>query len=704
MPLPTISTAEWTQMLNANVRVKVTALRKLMHKLDAVKHGGKMKAYARHTEDAGLSVDRLKKLHEAWRREGEYALVDHRLCGGCGLPGCGRARQRTLLHPATVNEWVRLAQANTSVQAKGTRSFERAWETIVKRIISGEEVPGLGHSGEPGTWRDLWARVHPSKPCPPTCDWRVSYPPPGHSLSNFTLRKPEHTDKAQTALVQRGLGAALALMPEVQMDWGTLRPLEMIIIDDKRLDIRSWLRLEDGSVQVVECWTLMAMDACTRRIVWCQMHPRYTRPDGTQVGISHRDVQHLFAKVLATYGVPSYGQTWIVENASAALSHDFDDVVTRVTGGLVKIRRSGLFDGRVLVSGFDQSGGNPRAKALIESFFGHRLDVALGWVRGQMGTRYQLKPGDDQARLAAAQSILRKVGDVATDEELKRLIPLESMPVVRGLLLKAFEDLESREHHQLQGFQELDFWRMSERDQEWKLMTDPLMAELLAEPNGDVIVSKMLAQPGRTLRRMETAIERWQRLYQPALFRAVSPAAFFEMWLDSSAVKYDGSGVFRAKLRGGKVLEFRQRVHPVLPGEQVVIRFDADNLDLGAVIQDAAGRVVAHAQYQGRVAFGDEEALKESLGFKMAAKADLLRKTRQMHDTPEAVRQQIELVEEQTEVITTIRERAGVVSDAPDCSAELVKVFQSRRTRRAAQLAEYDAEDLMAAERAAHGI
>ena len=698
----TITGAEWDQACNDGVRLKVRALRKVMLELDGVQRGKLAPAYALAGPKIGLSADRTKKLHAAWRQSGEYALVDHRICGGCGLPGCGHGHHRSALHPSTVQAWAKLAELNGSVQTKGTRSFERAWEKLITALRNGEEVAGLGHDGELGTWRDLWHRVNATQTLPSACPWSVSCPPPGHGLSNFMRKKPK---AAETTAAQRGLGQALHLLPQVRMDWGTVRPLEVIVFDDKRLDIMAHMHI-DGQVQFVECWALFAMDACTRRILWAQMHPRYTRPDGKQAGISYRDMQHLVAKLLATYGVPrSYQTTLVVENASAALSHDFDDVLDRATSGQVKVKRSGLWDGRVTVGGFAQMGGNPRGKAILESFFGHRLDVAMGWVKGQIGSRYQLKPGDAQARLQYAQRVVRQIGDRATEEELAALVPFESLSSVRAHLLNALGQLENQERHELQGFEQMTFWRADEAE-EWKPMTHPRMAALLAKPHGLEIVNSMLAEKGCSMTRMETGVERWHRLFSKDDFRALSPESFFDLWMDCDQVKYDGLGVFPVSIgRGGqkRVIEFRSRQHSLRAGELCQVRFDADNLDLGGVLQDAAGRVVGRAFYEGRVSYGDEDHLARQLGFKQAARSELLGGVRKRHDDRDSLAAQIDEIEGQSALITTIRDRAGSMRETTASSAELITAFKGEKTR-LSRAPKITAEDLRAAELAAAGI
>jgi hypothetical protein len=691
----TIPQEEWGTCLSIPARMRIEAMRPIMEQLDAVPRGKTMQAYAAAMARTGLSLDRTKALHLKWRKLGEYGLIDHRICGGCGLPGCGNAHHKSALHPNTVEAWARKAEQNGSNQTNGARSFERSWEWIMAEIEAGREVPGLGHDGTPGDWRDLWLRVRPTDALPRTCPWSVSLPPPGHGLSNFRLKKPA---KIETVAATEGLGKALQLLPQVQMDWGTLRPLELLIVDDKRFDFHAWMRL-DGVIQIVEVWSLFVMDACTRRILWCELKPKIRRADGTTEGISHRDVQHLVTKVLATYGVPkNYRQRWIVENAAAALPHSFDSILERATGGQSYITRSGLWDGRVTVGGFIQRGGNPRGKSILESSFGHQLDIALGWIKGQIGGNYSRKPGDAEARLQYAQQLVKKMGPISTDEEMESMgVPVESLPKIRSLLLQAFQTIESRRRHRLQGFDKVQLWRMNEEDK-WRSMTDPMVTKMLARPHGLEMLNLTMQQPGCQLERPETKIERWNRLYDGSEFEALSPAALFDLWLDTGTCKYAGTGVFTAKTpRGGLTYEFRCRVHPFQAGEIVTLRYDADNLSNGAALADDHGRVQALARYEGRIAFDDEKARERSLGDKMHERAELLKRVDSRHTSSEVLDAQIAEVEGQVNLITANASRAGSLRPATETSDELVDAFANDGRSRSKKSKAPTMEEVLAA-------
>lgn len=694
-----IPSDEWLHVLTVEARATVSARKVVMRELDAVAGRGLNAAYGPAGKRLNLSADRVKKLYALWRKAGEYGLIDHRECGGCGLGSCKNKRQRSLLHPLTVQEWVRISETNQSTQTKGERSGAWAWERFIERLRAGDEVPGLGLNGTKGTWRDLWVRIYPAMVLPPVCRWSVTSPPPGHSEQNFRTQAKNRV-AAETVLMQRSLAKARESLPQVRLDWGTVRPLEVIVIDDKRLDFLAWMRV-GNRVEIVEVWLLVCMDAFSRRILWAEVFPRFTRKDGTQAGISHRDVQHLFAKVLATYGVPTkYKQTWIVENAAAALPKVFDDVVERVTDGQVDLSRSGLWDGKAMVGGFLQRGGSPRGKAVLESFFGHRLDVALGDVKGQVGSRYQLKPGETVARLQYAQKLAKKVGDVATDAEMEALMPVESLPKAKEHLLRALGEIENRERHELQGFEKVTLWRPDVGD-EWRAMTHPSMGRLLERPNGLELVNALLAEPGCSLQRVETCRERWERCFDPADFEALNFAAFADLWMDTATVNYDGTGVFSCKVPRGEAVEFRSRVHTLQAGARVTVRFDLDNLDLGAVLLDERGRVAGRAEFEGRRTWGDEDALKRQLGQYAAAQAAIINGARERHQGRDQMLQEVVEREGQTRLLTTITERAAGVRQDAASSEALVEAMAGRGKR---TISEPSAAELMAAELAAAGL
>lgn len=679
---------------------KVKLLKNLVLRCQGLPHGKRREQFAQIAASAGIGADgnalvdaeTLRKRLYAFEREGELALIDHKLCAGlCAQPTCKNTRRISALPQALIDEWMRKMLAIRSVNRtmKETRTMRQAWREIIAALIAGESLPGAG------TWREVRAAQRPTQRVPVVCPYSERCPPDGWSYQNFILRKPS---QAVIVAAQRGIGALQPMLYQVRMDYSTLRPQELLIIDDKRLDVIVHGRFE-GVVQLCELWALMIMDACTRRIVWVQLHPKFKRQDGTTVGIQRRDVQHAFAHYLSVYGLPvDYPTTLWKENASATFDTSVEELFTRITQGRVKFHNSGLFIGNTQVHGFTEKGGNPRGKAALESYFGHRFDVAFGAVKGQIGSNYLVKPGDVVGRLNAGREMLRTLGDAATDAELKIVLPFESLHSVRPLVMRALHEIETRNDHELEGFDAVTKWRLDESSNDWKTMLDPKMQQLVASRGMEWVNAMILSDPTLCVQQRETPREKWDRLRDPANFESLSHAAFVDAFLDQSEVRYTGNGQSFAKI-GERRFDFVGRMHSAQAGAVIHLRFDADRPEQGAVLQDLRGSYLGRMEWDGRHTFGDEEALLRQLGERKKSEAEYLREVRKITQPRDVVIEQIAQLDERNSVLSTfvLRGREAVATAESESIAASIEGDEGRALR-AAMPAPADTEDVASVE------
>ncbi len=654
----------------------INELRGLCERCDALGHGDKRAGYARIADGAGIdhktgkpkiSGEALRKIHQGWRKRGELALIDHRHCGGkCQQPECRNKGRQCALPEALIEEWARRFLSNRAVDKRtwGTRTMREGWRSLIASLIAGDKLPGVG------TWRDIY-REQTGKTAPERCPYSQGRPPHGWSYQNFLLHKPS---KALVALIQRGLSTAVLAMPEVRLDLSTLRTLEMVAIDDKRVDVAAH-GLYEGKYQVCEVWLLVIMDLATRMVLWASLYPRFRREDGTTTGIRRRDVQSSFAYMLSAFGVPRYGMTILCENASAAITADVELIMTRISGGLITIRRTGMLHGSVLAAGAQEKSGNPRAKSWLESSFGHGLDIVLGSIKGQIGSRYELKPGDTQGRLMEAARIIRAVGDVATPEQMEKLMPVESLAKVRPLIMRGFADIAERHDHRLQGFEEIALWRWNPADSQWRPMNDQALAALPLEA-----ANAVLAQPGCVTRRMESRRERWNRLHQPDLIQTLAPAALVDLMMDSGSVEYGGTGVFRVKA-GKSALEFYGLEHGAQAREVVTLRYNEDMLEVGAFVFDPAGHYLGRVDYRPRTAPEDRDGLERQLGQRKKALSELVKQARNLMQPAEALEGDILEVSERESLLRVLKaESRGRVLDISPESQALAAAVEGLRS------------------------
>lgn len=634
----------------------------------------------------GLSSHSWKRLHTAWKAGGERALVNHQLCGGkCGLSECGNKNNASMLAQATVNEWVRIATDNrvsSGTSTGRTRTFEDAWRKLISALCAGEPIPGLAGEAMDGTWHDLWRRARPTKATPAVCPWSTvpGNTPPGHSLQNFVLRKP---NKALVVTAQQGIGKGRELLAEVNLDVSKLRPLEALVFDDKRFDLLIQVTV-NGKPQLAECWALLCMDIATRRIVGAQLIPKIKRDDGTSRGITRRDMQHLAAQVLRTFGYPtSFVSTWIVENAAAAITDDVEALLTRVTNGQVRVRRSGTFADKLRLGGFTERGGNPRGKSWLESY-NARIDIALGDIIGQIGGDYSRKPGDADGRQAHAALVNRSMGTLATIDQLAALTPYNTAETALPLILQAMHRLDNNPLHDLQGFDSVALWRYGASDTEWRSMGDDAMRSLVATMGHQHVNEHILGKSECVQIRNETPCERWEKLWLASNYATLNRDAFVDLYMDAASACYTTPGVLRAafKTLSGKAmeLEFRGHHHSLIDNQNCLVRCDLDNPSIGAWLQDAQGRYMGRMDYRERIAFGDETALKHRLGESMAARADALADARKIKQPRGQVIGEIARIDAETTLIRSIIAPHVNEAAAPLGSAQLAYAIAAAET------------------------
>lgn len=628
---------------------------------------------ARCRGQKGRSLQTLRRHWYAYARHGVAGLVDHRRCGGCGLEGCTweEAEVRAAAPSAeTLRHWAAMDMGNDK------RSGGEAWRSLLRDLMDGKAVPGAG------TWQDLWVRLRPWAEMPQVCPWSVHRPPPGWSLSSFRAKAGAQVVRA---LAKKGSFAAWAQLPEVHVDLSTLRPFEWLVVDDHRLDFLVYVDTPTG-VQLVELWGLFVMDVATRVIVSFALKPRVQRPDGTCMAFEHADMQHLMAHVLGTYGVPAdYSQTWIVENAAAAVSPEAEALVATVTGGRVKVKRSGIQVGDFHLSGFPERWGNYRGKRWIEAWFGP-LDIVLGAVKGQMGSDYWAKPGSFDARAAFGRRLTRFLDGVTPEQRQRLTLPFEWAGDAHGLVGDAIELLNHRTDHQLDGFDEVRFFAYDAGSQPM-----PLCADLARLHGTEQHLEAWQAAPvqvqqtwlSQGIRRRISPAEK-MALRRPVMDE-LSRSAVVDLLCDRVLTQYRGGDVLDAELRRGRKkvkTRFTGALGDLELGQTVQLRFMGHRLECGAWVCDEAGRYITHVVQRSAPTHEDIEGLQRELGTKIKALGEVKRQMHRITLGGGAGERQAAELEALTQAVNLAIPAARVGPTKSPEEAPLVAAIAATRTRR----------------------
>lgn len=230
------------------------------------------------------------------------------------------------------------------------RSRKQAIERVRAAWRAGEHVPGYG------TWRQWFADKYPDREIPK--HFCGDYPE-GWSDTNLRNQMPS---RVQCTYATGGFFAAQRDLPHLIRDTSKLRPLELVVFDDFKTDIRvcaynpvlkKW--------EVVPCVGLIAIDVATRCIIGFGLLPRLTLPKRRSrddqrpltdaeieadektrsIAISRADLQLVLKGIFQRIGVPAdYRMTLLVENAAAASTKSHRSRCSgSVADGRPKLRR-----------------------------------------------------------------------------------------------------------------------------------------------------------------------------------------------------------------------------------------------------------------------------------------------------------------------------------------------------------------------------
>lgn len=427
----------------------------------------------------GFSASNLRGLYYKFRASGWRALAKI------------YAKPNKKLPPEFVQEVKRRIEANARSARAAMAELKDAW-------ARGESIPGYG------TWREFHAYRFPERDVP--ARWPFGFYPEGWSERNLY---DQQSSKAERTLKRRGIAAAKRYLPHVARDLSGLRPLELIVIDDFEPDfmVQAW-NPETKRWQICRCTGLLAQDAATRRKLAVGLKPRFKDEDGKSISITRADVQTLLYSVFSTHGLPTaYGCTLLCENASAAITGDFELALELLLG--VQVTRTGLIFERTLRNGFKQAGGKPWEKGTIESLFNLVHNTAAS-LPGQKGASYQLKPADLEAKLLYAEKLLNLDG-LPPEVVAELRVPFLKFDEALTAMERIFARIEERTDHRCDGFREVFHYRL------------PKTAALL--PEGDPALAlatpeQLLAAEVVTLR--ESPLQRWERLVSETKFQPIA--------------------------------------------------------------------------------------------------------------------------------------------------------------------------------------
>ena len=550
----------------------------------------------------GFTAASLRRKFYAYKAAGGdwRALVDRARCGDSGAA-------RSFSDELAIHFQ---ALAGQNARDKGAA----AWRALLAQLQRGDALPGEG------TWRDVWRKENPGVPAPDRCPYTLKDPPRGWGYRNLMRHRPRKAERIAQQQGRSALQLGNGHLLDVRRDTSRLEPLELIALDDVRFDFHVY---DPDSGQICELWGVVAMDVATRCVLRYGLRPRLEREDGTREGILRRDVQTLLASIFLRHGFRRAGTTVLAENASAAITAGFKRHLEEVSGGAIQARATGLIRGNVFQDGWAvKAGGNPKAKAWIESAFNlMHNEAAQGLAaRGYIGADYSLRPDDHTAKARWARELARQGMLLPPDLRREINLPFASLEESRREIDEVFTRMNARQIHQIEGFEKVLEWRWKGAPgAPWRDWLS--MAGVPEAARGDI----------ETRERTEMPLERWQRLYSLVEGRggylSLPDSAAPLLLMEHRVAKVAQNGAECSLRAGGKEMAFMlpDGCRPAAGDELLGYLPTMGGEDPEFVfLTDGAGRWLGQAERSRRVAVGDREAMARRIAQKQAHLTEIL--------------------------------------------------------------------------------
>lgn len=332
---------------------------------------------------------------------------------------------------------------------EGQRHDSVSYRALVRDWREGKVVPGLG------SWQEWYAAEHP--------EWAMPSQAPEFPFSYSSLQR-RAPKGALRALGNEGVAAMRRAAPHVIMDYSQLRPAELYISDDARLDI---LAIDDlvGKATVVTIYLMMEVS--------CRLITAYVmRPANA---INAADVDEMIKRGLQAGGLGDGYVTHLkFERGTVAMSVDKQELLERWSEGKIQVHRTSMDGGKRWEGAApDKASGHWMGKAVIESFV-RKLHLALMDLPGQTGNRYEVRPANLMHSITRSptgagpqgdEPVRKIAGGVAEEAErlaqldlqfgnrLKLKLPLLTVTQLNGAVRDAINRHNSASDHKYQDFE-----------------------------------------------------------------------------------------------------------------------------------------------------------------------------------------------------------------------------------------------------------
>lgn len=367
-------------------------------------------------KSCGVSFATARRKYDAWSKHGWEGLVNR-----------SKAREGEAgLDPAFVEHWQRLCVENQ-------RKCRPAYRKLCRDFLAGATIPGVAE----GTPRHTL--------------------PSGWSYENLMRHKPT---PYQLKAIRIGKATASDLGPMVYTTRAGLAVGEMYLFDDIVHD--HFVNVLDTSKagRPVEFHALDLKSAC--KIHWGIAARTENDITGRMESLREEHMRFLLASLLTTHGYrPVGGTTMVVEHGTAAIREDLERILHDLTGGLIRVARSGIQGDPAFVGQYAGRGkGNFRFKAALESLGNliHNEMADVLALPGQTGRNTDERPEGTHGLLRhndALLDALTAIAEVRPDVAQMIRMPVVSLTQFREMADTIYGRINGRTDHRLEGWDAL---------------------------------------------------------------------------------------------------------------------------------------------------------------------------------------------------------------------------------------------------------
>lgn len=362
----------------------------------------------------GVTMSRksVERKFYAWKRAGSCALLDGRKAGR-------KASSAAVKNPRFLSFW----RALVAQQQRSTRS---AYERLKAMWHRGESIPGYERETNRAALPVGWSFANLAKLLPP---------------------------KKELAIYRKGLRQAKPLLAQTFTTRAGSWPLAFVFFDDVWVD-----RLSYYGSEIDRCFQIGTLDFYTGRRLAYGTKFRHTRKDGTHVYLNGDEMLLVVCDLLLNYGYNAQrGTTFVVENGTATISPELEELLAAMSGGKISVDRSGLIGAKqALLGGYGgRAVGNPNHKAHLESW--HNLfHNMLCYGPGSTGKDRQ-PPETLHGIIQAEKKLLKHALDLPLTAAARLNHHLPSFRELNEEIIRVVATINARCDHALEGWEECGF-------------------------------------------------------------------------------------------------------------------------------------------------------------------------------------------------------------------------------------------------------